>query len=115
MGNILKKSLLKTSFVFTTFREKYYLSFLMAFLTHPLFTWAQENQQDTSSANLNKAQKSVFVELKKVSADDKNTIQSIIMIALVVLVVIIAMYLAFKGDPNEQKQGTYSRTPKKQI
>lgn len=76
---------------------------------------AQEATQDTSVAGLNKSQKSVFVELKKAASDDKNTIQSVIMIGLVLLVVAIAMYLAFRGSPEDSKPGNFARTPKKQI
>lgn len=96
-------------------RIRYYLFGIISGLILSIPVIAQEANQDTSSTGLNKSQKSVFVELKKAASDDKNTIQSIIMIGLVLLVVGIAMYLAFRGSPEDAKPGNYARTPKKQI
>jgi type IV secretory pathway TrbL component len=75
---------------------------------------AQEQVSSEDSTLLNSAQKSVFTELKKAAGENKNTRQSLIMIALVIGVVLLAMWLAFRGG-NDSKPQAFSRTPKKQI
>lgn len=74
---------------------------------------AQNQEADTAS--LNAAQKSVLFELKKAANENKNTKQSLLMIGMVVLVVVIAMVMAFKGGNDENKSRAFTRTPKKQI
>ncbi len=70
--------------------------------------------QEADTASLNAAQKSVLLELKKAANENKNTKQSLMMIGMVVLVVVVAMVLAFKGG-SENKSQAFTRTPKKQI
>jgi hypothetical protein len=75
---------------------------------------AQDQVSTEDTTALNSAQKSVFTELKKAAGENKNTKQSLLMIALVIGVVLLAMWLAFRGG-NESKPQAFSRTPKKQI
>lgn len=75
---------------------------------------AQEQVSNEDTTVLNSAQKSVFTELKKAAGENKNTKQSLLMIALVIGVVLLAMWLAFRGGDDTKPQA-FSRTPKKQI
>ena len=75
---------------------------------------AQEQVSSEDTTALNEAQKSVFKELKSAAGQNKNTKQSLIMIGLVIAVVALAMWLAFRGG-NDSKPQAFSRTPKKQI
>lgn len=75
---------------------------------------AQDQVSNADTSALNSAQKSVFTELKKAAGEDKNTKQSLLMIALVIGVVLLAMWLAFRGGKDTKPQA-FTRTPKKQI
>lgn len=70
--------------------------------------------QGTNKENLNETQKQIFQEARKLSSEDKNTLTSILMIVAVLLVVALAMYLAFKKDGSSKKR-SFARTPKKEY
>lgn len=70
--------------------------------------------QEATNTGLNETQKQVFQEARQISSEDKNTLTSILMIVAVLLVVALAMYLAFKNDGSEKKR-TFARTPKKDF
>lgn len=115
MKNYFQPKNMIKSFLFFAF---FSLSFVVN-LNSPIGFFQLANAQteqaasnDTSS--LNSAQKSVFGELKKAASENKNTKQSLLMIALVIAVVLLAMFLAFRGG-EESKTQSFTRTPKKQI
>ena len=76
-------------------------------------TFADE-QSAVDTVSINETQKQIFGEAKRAAGEDKNTRNSLLMIAGVLCVVGFAMYLAFKGDDGEKKQ-TFARTPKKEF
>jgi len=75
---------------------------------------AQEQAKATDTVAINETQKNLFGEAKRVSNDDKNTRNSILMIVGVLCLVGFAMFLAFKNDDGEKKK-TFTRTPKKDF
>jgi hypothetical protein len=75
---------------------------------------AQEQAKASDTVAINETQKNLFGEAKRVSNDDKNTRNSILMIVGVLCLVGFAMFLAFKNDDGEKKK-TFTRTPKKDF
>jgi len=75
---------------------------------------AQEQVKASDTVAINETQKNLFGEAKRVSNDDKNTRNSILMIVGVLCLVGFAMFLAFKNDDGEKKK-TFTRTPKKDF
>ena len=75
---------------------------------------AQEQANASDTVAINETQKNLFGEAKRVSNDDKNTRNSILMIVGVLCLVGFAMFLAFKNDDGEKKK-TFTRTPKKDF
>ena len=75
---------------------------------------AQEQAKATDTVAINETQKNLFGEAKRVSNDDKNTRNSILMIVGVLCLVGFAMFLAFRNDDGEKKK-TFTRTPKKDF